>query len=292
MKIKPLFLFVSIMVLFFSSGFSDPPSEKTANRPELSRSQRGEPKFVEEILSEYERGVYNPLFEQINRICNESRSQWESDALLERRKKKSSRSQDIERIKGDDFAKKSAKLRENEVRELVELCLSEPVSSLTRNIKDMAFFTPSRHERESLGYIDSLSEKSEGEGETPFEEKLIKIETEFLSKMLALDLRFKQNSVDQEVYIKQRAALQLEKLKQMRLLTKKSDADPKIKGYIETACKIYPYAQISCIIRDYLDDLAIGNAKPQTITEEKLREIALRYYKEKQRLIKQYLSAD
>ncbi|MCB1068577.1 MAG: hypothetical protein KDK56_10390, partial [Simkania sp.] len=97
-----------------------------------------------------------------------------------------------------------------------------------------------------------------------------------------------QNQLDEMTYLKKRAVLQLEKLKQMELAVQGQDVDPKIKGYITTAKKIYPQVQASSITRKFLHDLATNRVQPANATQEKMKEVVAKYHDKQQKLASEY----
>jgi|GEM_PF-3223722 len=282
---KKIFLLILLATTWVCCGFAETEPERDLLPPQ-------KPKFIEEIVSQYDKGAYDAFLKQMDHTYREAKSKWQHDIILEERKKKCAIVQGFKPLKNDVFAEKTAALRESENRELVELCLSEPSSALTRNVRDMVFFSPSQHEQASLDYLDSLSLKFKGEGKTSVENKLINIDTEFWIKTLALDVLLTQSKINQDTYIKRRAVLQLEKLKQMQIATDERDVDPKIRSYIKTALSIYPQVQVSCITRKYLHDLAIGRVQPHTPTEEKIKQIAIKYHKKAEILFKECFPKD
>ncbi len=282
---KKIFLSSTISLALVHSVFAQSEPKQTLLPPQ-------KPKFVEEIVSQYDEGVYDSFLKQMDATYREENSKWQHDAIMEERKKKCAIVQSFKPVKDDLFATKAAVIRENEGRELVELCLCEPISALTRNVKEMIFFSPSEREQASLDYLDNLALKFKGEGETPMENKLINIDTEFWIKTVSLEVLLTKSKINQTSYIKQRAVLQLEKLKQMEIATQEQDADPIVKEHIKTALRIYPQVQVSCITRKYLHDLATGKLEPQNPTEEKIKQITSKYHDKMEALIKEYFPED
>lgn len=283
---KKILLLPLMMGVFAFPGFGEPKQEiKPQNEIILTPP---EPKLMEEVLSHYHGGQYDGFLKQMDRSYEEANEKWKHKDILEERKKLSLIVQDFNSPKADEYKRKLAVYQEQENRELIDLCLSESRCDLTQDVKKMIFFTPSQHQQESLDYVNSLSWKFKGDGKTPIENKLIEIDIEFWLKSLSLDLLLIQNKVDERTYTKQRAVLQFEKLKQMKLATKKDEIDPKIQGYIETVEKIYPKVQECSLTRKYVQDLMVGRVKPQTPTEEKIKAIAVKYQEKQEKLTKEY----
>ena len=285
-RMKKFLLLPMIMTALVLPGFAQPqdkqhPQTETVQAPP-------EPKFIDEILNSYQSGEYDSFLQSVHEKYQDATDKWEYNHLLEERKKLSSVVQDFDADKTSEFKKKMTALHEAENRELVELCLSEPNCPLTREVKEMIFFTPSQHEQESLDYLATLNWKFKGDGKTLLENKLIAIDTEFWLKTLALDVLATQNQLDEMTYLKKRAVLQLEKLKQMELAVQGQDVDPKIKGYITTAKKIYPQVQASSITRKFLHDLATNRVQPANATQEKMKEVVTKYHDKQQKLASEY----
>lgn len=289
-RMKKFLLLPIIMTALVLPGFAQPQTSESPKREVVQAPP--EPKFMDELLSSYQSGEYDAFLKRVHDNYQSASDKWEYNHLLEERKKLSSIVQDFDSGKSSEFKKKMTALHEEENRELVELCLSEPSCPLTREVKDMVFFTPSQHEQESLDYISNLNWKFKGDGKTPVENKLIDIDTEFWLKTLALDVLATQNKIDEVTYLKKRAVLQLEKLKQMELATQGQDIDPKIKDYIATAKKIYPQVQASSMTRKFLHDLATNRVQPQNATQEKMKEVVVKYHDKQQKLLTEYFPED
>lgn len=249
-------------------------------------------KFLDQVLKSYQEGKYTSFLKRMDSNYQAAHKNWEYDSILEERKTLSSTVQDFESHKTDNFKKKMTALHEEENRELVDLCISSTSCPLTREIKDMVFFTPSAQEQESLHYISGLCWKFKGDGKTPLENKLIDIDTEFWLKSLSLDMLLTQNKIDRQTFIEQKAVLQLEKLTQMQLASQGEDVDQKIRNHIETVQKIYPKVQASSATRKQLHDLAIGKTQPQSPLEEKVKIIAVKYHEKSQEVVKEYFPED
>ena len=154
-------------------------------------------------------------------------------------------------------------LKEQCKRELIEICLEYPNNDLSRDIKNMVFFTPTQKEQESLDFIESLNEKRSLEGTSPLENTLIDINLEFLIKSSLL-------TEDR----KDRMILQLEKLAKMKELCEKEE---KIKTYFETAYSISPKTEASCTVKKHLQALGSKQALPQNTMEEEVQAVMIKY---------------
>lgn len=278
--LKALFM-LTLVFSTFATG-------EEVKKAQIEVNKSLQPKFMDKVLSDYNEGKYQPFLRQVHESYIDANKKWEYNSILEERKKLSTVVQDFDSPKTDTFKKKIAKLQEAENREIADLCISEPNSVLIREIKDMLFFTPSQYEQESLQYLANLNWKFKGDGKTPLENKLIEIDTEFWLKSLSLDLLATQNKIDAKTYEKRSAVLHLEKLRQMQLVCQDQEIHPKIRGYIETAKKIYPKVHASSLTRKYLHNLATGKSQPQNQTEAKLQAIVTRYHLKQQELIKEY----
>lgn len=285
-RMKKFLLLPMIMTALVLPGFAQPQDRQSPQTETIQAPP--EPKLIDEILNSYQSGEYESFLQSVHEKYQEATDKWEYNHLLEERKKLSSVVQDFDAAKTSEFKKKMTALHEAENRELVELCLSEPNCPLTREVKEMIFFTPSQYEQESLDYLSTLNWKFKGDGKTFLENKLIAIDTEFWLKTLALDVLATQNQLDEMTYLKKRAVLQLEKLKQMELAVQGQDVDPKIKGYITTAKKIYPQVQASSITRKFLHDLATNRVQPANAIQEKMKEVVTKYHDKQQKLASEY----
>ncbi|WP_420421499.1 hypothetical protein [Simkania sp.] len=287
---KKYLLLPVIMTALVLPGFAQ-PQESQSPKTEVVQAPP-EPKFMDELLSSYQSGEYDTFLKRVHEKYQEASDKWEYNHLLEERKKLSSVVQDFDADKSGEFKKKITALHEEENRELVELCLSEPNCPLSREVKDMVFFSPSKHEQESLDYLATLNWKFKGDGTSQLENNLIAIDTEFWLKTLALDVLATQNQLDEVTYLKKRAVLQLEKLKQMELAVQGKDVDPKVKDYISTAKKIYPKVQASSMTRKFLHDLATNRVQPETAVQEKMKEVVVKYHEKQQKLVAEYFPED
>lgn len=287
---KKFLLIPLIMAALTLPGFA---KENATQQPKVETIEApGQPKFMDDILNGYNDGKYRTFLKRMHENYTDANQKWEYNNLLEERKKLSTIVQDFDSPKSDAFKKKMASLHEAENRELVELCLSESHCPLTRDVKDMVFFTPTQQQQESLKFLSTLSWKFKGDGKTPLENKLIDIDTEFWLKSLALETLVAQNRMDVQTFKEQRAVLGLEKLKQMQLACQGKDVDPQVKQSIETALQIYPKVQTSSMTRKHLHDLAIGKVLPQSDAEEKIQQIVAKYHTKQQELLKEYFPED
>ena len=176
-------------------------------------------------------------------------------------------------------------LHQAQDQELIEIALSYPTEKISREVRDMVFFSLSKEEEESIQFIHSLSLKFKGDGATSIENRLIHIDTEFWLKNFFLEITKAENKIDEETFQKQSLVLQLEKIKHMQEACQGDLAHMEIKYRVDTASKVLPQVYASASTRKYL--MALGKEKivPKTLAEKKLQELMIKYFKEEQDLI-------
>ncbi|QVL57629.1 MAG: hypothetical protein KFB93_00720 [Simkaniaceae bacterium] len=247
-----------------------------------------EQKLIDEVLADYRAGHYSSFLKKSDDAYQEAEKKWKNNALLEQRKKLSTMVHDYGIDKTDDFKLKIAALHEAQDRELIEICLSHPNEKISREVRDMVFFSPSKQEEESIEFIHSLSLKFKGDGSTPIENKLINIDTEFWLKSLSLEIAKTQSKMDEETFQKQHLVLQLEKIRQMSEACQGDLVDVKIKSYVETASTTLPKVYASASTRKHLTALGRGKIAPQSPTEQELQAVMAKYLQKEEALTEKF----
>ena len=265
-------------------------SSSLSHAAKVQTSEQTTIRWVDQILSNYNAGHYQNFLKQADDQYQKSNKAWKYNALLEERKKLSSLVKDFDSQKTDTFKIKIKGLNEAKERELIDLCLCEKSTPLTREVKEMIFFTPSRHEVESLNFIHNIGSKFKGDGSSPIENKLINIDIEFWLKIFSLDVLLTENKIDQKNYQEKRIVLEFEKLHQMKEACMGKNVSAKIKDYIDTAYKVYPKTCSASLTRKYLNDLVTGKVAPANQTEEKIKAIGVKYTEKEKALIKRHFA--
>ena len=154
---------------------------------------------------------------------------------------------------------------EQQNRELAEICISFPNEKLSREVRDMVFFSPSSYQQECLEFFHGLNYKFKGDGKTPLENQLINIDIEFWLKELSLGVAKTEGKVDTIKYKKQRFVLQMEKLKKMKELCENDKfGDVTSQEKIKIAAELAPKVFASSLTRKHLHDLDQGLIEPKT----------------------------
>ncbi len=195
--------------------------------------------------------------------------------------------QDYHKPAKDPLYKQLDLLREKQNRELIEVCLHYPNTALSRAVKDMVFFTPTKHEQQSLEYLSSLSGKDPSEGKNALEKRLIDIDCEFWIKHMDLEIARTEKKIDAATFEDQRFVLQLEKLTRMKAEVQKKGADVQIKELVETACEVYPKARSFASTRKHLIALARGQIDPQTADQKAFQAVVKKYASQEDALLVQ-----
>lgn len=234
-------------------------------------------KLIEAVLADYRAGKYNHFLNQADEEYQESEKKFAHNDLLEQRKKLSTMVHDYGIEKTSALQEKIAALHEAQNRELMEICLNHPNEKMSREVRDMIFFSPSNQEQESIDYIHDLSLKFKGDGLSPIENKLISIDTEFWLKNMALEIAHVQNKTDQDSFVNKSLVLQLEKIKQMEEACKGDLVDLRIKSYVDTAATVLPKVYASAATHKHLLALGRGKIAPTTLAEEKMQGVMAKY---------------
>ncbi len=258
----------------------------------VEQSASPQQKLIDEILSDYRAGKYNTFLKKADSDYQEAENKWKNNDLLEQRKKLSTVVHDYGIDKTDAFKTQIATLHENQDRELVEICLSNPNKKISHEVRDMIFFSPSKQEVESIEFIHGLSLKFKGDGTTPIENKLINIDTEFWLKGLSLEIAKTQNKVNDETFQKQYLILQLEKVKQMEEACQGDLVDVKIKSYVETASSVLPKVYASASTRKHLAALGKGKIAPQSAIEQEMQVVMAKYLQKEETLTEKHFPSN
>ncbi|WP_194848193.1 hypothetical protein [Candidatus Neptunochlamydia vexilliferae] len=242
-------------------------------------------KLLDEVLSDYRAGHYNSFLKKMDNNYTTANKKWEYNGLLEERKTLSSMVNEYQSEKSDAYKKEVATLYEAQNRELVAICLSHPNEKISREVRDMVFFTPTPHEQESIDFIHNLGHKFKGDGKTPLENQLIRIDIEFWLKGLSLGIAHSQNKMNHDAYQKKYLVLQIEKVKQMQQACEEGDlVDEKTKDYVNTAIEVLPKVHASATTRKYLTALGRGKIAPQNDLEKQLQVVMVKYLEKEETL--------
>ena len=282
------FLFVPILAATLALPLVGNEEITQAEPVQTEQIASPEQKMIEEVLADYRAGHYNSFLKKSDEDYQEAEKKWKNNDLLEQRKKLSSMVHDYGIDKTDDFKKQIATLYEAQDQELIEIALSHPNEKISREVRDMVFFSPSKQEEESLEFIHGLSLKFKGDGTTPIENKLINIDTEFWLKGLSLEIAKAQSKMDDKTFQKRYIVLQLEKIKKMNEACQGDLVDIKIKSYIDTACTVLPKAYASSTTRKHLMALGKGKLSPQNPIEQELQAVMAKYLKKEEALTEKF----
>ncbi|MDJ0651714.1 MAG: hypothetical protein QNJ27_01695 [Simkaniaceae bacterium] len=247
-----------------------------------------EQKMIDEVLYDYHAGKYNNFLKKVDDEHREAEKKWKNNDLLEQRKKLSSMIHDYGIDKADAFKQKIAALHHARDQELIEIALNHPNERISREVRDMIFFCPSKHEEESIAFIHNLGTKFKGDGVTPIENKLIQIDTEFWLKSLSLEIASTQNKMDEETFQKRYLVLQIEKIKQMSEACKGDLVEGKIKSLVDTASTVLPKVYASASTRKHLTALGKDKTAPQTPAEKELQAIMVKYLEKEEVLTQKF----
>lgn len=254
-------------------------SQETVQNEPVTVEQTLSPqqKLIDAILADYRAGKYNHFLKQSDEDYKESEKKFTHNDLLEQRKKLSTTLHVHGSEKNSSIHEKIAALHETEHRELMEICLKHPNEKISREVRDMIFFSPSKKEQESIEYIHGLSLKFRGDGLSPLENKLISIDIEFWIKNMILEISHAQKKIDHDSFEKKALVLQLEKLKQMKEACKGGLSDMKIKSSVETAAAVLPKVYASSTTHKHLLALGRGKVAPSTPAEQEMQDVIAKY---------------
>lgn len=246
--------------------------------------------FVDSILNEYKEGKHSSFLNQLDEHYQSARKKWKYNQLLEERKALSKVVKGFEQERPPQLEKKIHKLSEMLDRELMDFCLENPHSILSKEVKEMVLFTPTNVEKESLNFIEKIKRKFEGDGKSPLENRLIAIDTEFWLKSSEIESELIQNTIDRDLFITKTLILHLEKLRQMQVACEQDKSSEAVDSHIETARAIFSKVHTAALTKKYLLALANEKTAPQNHEEEQLKAIVLKYQKQEQELINTYFS--
>ena len=258
--------------------------------PQVSQGQEGGShsprlKMIEEVLADYHAGCYRSFLQRSDADFQKSQTEWKNIPFLEQRKKLSKAISDQGLDKKCEFKQKIVALQEAQDQELLEIALNHPNEKISREVRDMIFFSPSKEEEKSIEFVHALSLKSKGDGNSPIENKLIAIDTEFWIKTLALEISKAQNKIDQDTFQKQLLVLHLEKIRQMRNACEESGNDQETKSCVETAAAVLPKLYASAATRKYLNALGKKKVAPRDSLEQEFQRVMVKYLEKEGALV-------
>ena len=248
-------------------------------------------KMIEDVLADYRAGRYYSFLKRSDEDFQKSQKEWNHTAFLEERKKLSEVALSHHAVdKKSDLKQKILALQDSKERELLDIALNHPDEKISREVRDMIFFSPSKEEEKSLEFIHQLSLKSKGDGNSPIENQLIAIDTEFWLKTLSLEIAKTQNKIDYETFQKQLFVLHLEKIKQMKNACKENGSDQQIKAHVEIASEILPRLYASAATRKYLHALGRGKISPKNPLEKRCQGVIIKYLQKEEDLIEKHFA--
>lgn len=281
-----------LLVPFLATALALPlVGNENLAQPETVQSEQissPEEKMIDEVLADYQAGNYNSFLKKSDDAFRESQKKWKNNELLKQRKKLSSMVHEYGIDKTDEFKEKIAALQHAQDQELIEVALNYPNEKISREVRDMVFFCPSKQEEESIEFIHNLGLKFKGDGATPIENKLIQIDIEFWLKELSLEIVNTQKKMDEETFQKRYLVLQLEKIKQMNEACQGDLVDVKIKSFVDTASTVLPKVYASALTRKHLMALGKGKVTPQTPAEKKLQAVMTKYLEKEEALTQKF----
>lgn len=249
-------------------------------------------KLIDEVMSDYHSGKYKGFLKRVDSDYKDANKKWEYNDALQERKRLSQMIHDYHSPKEDQYKKEVEAIVELQDQELIEVCLRHPNEKVSREVRDMVFFTPSQREQEALDYLDSLGKKFKGDGISPLENRLIRIDTEFWLKGLSLGIALSQNKIDKETYQRQAFVLEIEKLKQMEVACVEEGQDAKIQQNITLAARVLPKVQAAATTRKTLIALGEEKLSPKSETEKQLQAVMAKSLKKQEALVQKYFSSN
>src|SRR3989338_9221030 len=222
---------------------------------------------VEEVTKNYTSGQYQKFLSQVDSAYEKDRKEWRFDRLLDTRKEISSLPEKHPQ-QAAAYLDEAKKLKEERDQKLVEVCLENPNYLSSASIKNMVFFSPSQEQKEALNYLYDLKFKFKGDGKSPLENELIRLDIEYWLKSLSLDVQGLEESVDKNALQEKHLVLELEKLEKMKEAALKEPKSP-IANHILVAYGIFPKQKAALIEEERLYRLAKGEIAPQNPLEEK-----------------------
>jgi hypothetical protein len=246
--------------------------------------------LVDEVMKEFNDGKYKQFFSRLDKQFEKDRNEFQMNSLLNERKKVASLPSKHPKD-AESYAKAADTLLKDRDQALIDLCMSYPTSAETTSVKNMIFLTLSADQKQSLDYLYSLKFKFKGDGKTPLENELIKLDVEYWLKSLSLDAATLKQNVSLETTMKQQVALDLEKLDKMKDAALK-DPNSAAGHAILVAYGVYPKYKAMLLEENRLNLLAKGQIAPQSPFEEKAKGVMQSFNEKHLELVNKYFPSN
>ena len=246
--------------------------------------------LVDEVMQEFNTGKYKDFLSGLDKQWSKDQTEFKMNSLLDERKKlanlPSKNPKDTEA-----YSLASENLLKQRDQALIDLCMSYPTSPESTSVKNMIFLTLSAEQKKSLDYLYSLKLKFKGDGKTPLENELIRLDVEYWLKSLSLDAATLEQKDPLNVAVKKQVALELEKLEKMKDAALK-DPDSAAGHAILVAYGVYPKHKAVLLEEARLNLLAKGLVAPTSPFEEKAKTIMQSFNEKHLSLVNKYFPSN
>ena len=219
-------LFFSVKQSLFSSG-------KKAKRL---------PNYVVELKEKFDSGYFSKFLDQWHDLYQKSRAKLGFNDDLTRRKAIA----DVK--KNQQFSNSDQKKPELFImthrNALLSLCQKHSKEPLAQELKKSLTFSLSSSQQKSVAYVESIRDKFQGDGKSPIENTLIKIDTEYWLKKIALISALARDEYNKVDFREKMIVLEMEKMKAMKTACEETSyCDAVISSHIQTVESITPELQ-------------------------------------------------
>ncbi|MBP9841929.1 MAG: hypothetical protein KBC64_05850 [Simkaniaceae bacterium] len=246
--------------------------------------------LVDEVMKEFNEGKYRQFLSRLDKEFEKDRTEFQMNPLLDERKKVAALPAKHPK-EAAAYAEASESLLKQRDQALIELCMASPTSPESTSVKNMIFLTLSTEQRKSLDYLYSLRSLFKGDGKTPLENELIRLDIEYWLKALSLDAATLEQKESLEISMKKQIALDLEKLEKMKDAALK-DPDSAAGHAILVAYGVYPKHKAVLLEEKRLNLLAKGISAPKTSFEEKAKVIMQSFNEKHLTLVNKYFPSN
>ena len=182
------------------------------------------PGYAAKIKERFDSGLFSKPLERCHDVYETTMKKWGFNKDLTRRKAVA------EAEKNKAFTDSASKAQSSttliiisQKEAILALCKEYSKDPLAKEIKASLLFTPTEAEQKSIDYIQALKGKFQGDGLSPLENQLIRIDTEYWLKSLALTSALARHEWNLADFREHMIVLELEKMKQMSIACEETE---------------------------------------------------------------------
>lgn len=235
MKLNTRFWLISACILLLGLSVKFSLFSPGSKRKQL-------PDYMATIKENFDNGLFKKPLKKGHDLYIETLKKWGFNGDLSRRKALSEVKKN-QQITGEKTAKSELFIVEHK-EAILALCEKHAKDPFAKELKKSLYFTPTKAQQESIDTLAKLKDKFQGDGQSPLENKLIKLDTEYWLKSLALTTQLAKGKWCLADFREQMIVLELERIKQMQIACDETPyPDRTLQHHVDTVADITPQLQ-------------------------------------------------